>query len=65
MLSKSLKFSMFTAAMTELPEVGDTVQVSSLGRKATVLRVDRSKEEILVQAGNMKLKLKLAEIGVK
>jgi len=29
------------------------------------LRVDRSKEEILVQAGNMKLKLKLAEIGVK
>lgn len=54
-----------SAAMTELPEVGDTVQVSSLGRKATVLRVDRSKEEILVQAGNMKLKLKLAEIGVK
>ncbi|KAJ6887646.1 hypothetical protein NC652_028799 [Populus alba x Populus x berolinensis] len=63
--AKSLKFSMFTAAMTELPEVGDMVQVSSLGRKATVLRVDRSKEEILVQAGNMKLKLKLAEIGVK
>lgn len=54
-----------SAAMTELPEVGDMVQVSSLGRKATVLRVDRSKEEILVQAGNMKLKLKLAEIGVK
>lgn len=54
-----------SAAMTELPEVGDMVQVSSLGRKAKVLRVDRSKEEILVQAGNMKLKLKLAEIGVK
>ncbi|KAG5233608.1 endonuclease MutS [Salix suchowensis] len=53
------------AAMTEFPEVGDMVQVSSLGRKATVLRVDRSKEEILVQAGNMKLKLKLAEIGFK
>ncbi|KAJ6672972.1 DNA MISMATCH REPAIR PROTEIN MUTS FAMILY MEMBER [Salix viminalis] len=54
-----------SAAMTEFPEVGDMVQVSSLGRKATVLRVDRSKEEILVQAGNMKLKLKLAEIGFK
>ena len=56
---------MLAAAMTEFPEVGDMVQVSSLGRKATVLRVDRSKEEILVQAGNMKLKLKLAEIGFK
>ncbi|KAB5531484.1 hypothetical protein DKX38_018154 [Salix brachista] len=63
--AKSLNFSMLAAAMTEFPEVGDMVQVSSLGRKATVLRVDRSKEEILVQAGNMKLKLKLAEIGFK
>ncbi|XP_021652858.2 uncharacterized protein LOC110644409 isoform X3 [Hevea brasiliensis] len=48
---------------TELPQVGDTVYVSSLGRKATVLRVDQSKEEIVVQAGNMKLKLKLMDIG--
>lgn len=38
------------------------VFVSSLGKKATVLRVEPSKEEILVQAGNMKLKLKLGDI---
>ncbi len=54
---------LFTAVRTELPQVGDTVYVSSLGRKATVLRVDQSKEEIVVQAGNMKLKLKLMDIG--
>ncbi|XP_022762702.1 uncharacterized protein LOC111308555 isoform X3 [Durio zibethinus] len=48
--------------LTELPEVGDTVLVSSLGKKATVLRVDAYKEEIVVQAGNMKLKLKLIDV---
>lgn len=46
----------------ELPKVGNMVFVSSLGKKATVLRVEPSKEEILVQAGNMKLKLKLGDI---
>ncbi|KAK0593394.1 hypothetical protein LWI29_035943 [Acer saccharum] len=45
-----------------LPEVGDLVHVSSFGKKATVLRVDLSKEEILVQVGNMKLKLKLKDV---
>lgn len=55
---KRLNFSMFTAAMTKLREVGDVVKTSSLGRKATVLGVDPC---------NMKLKLKLkfTEIGVE
>jgi len=38
------------------------VHVSSLGKKVTVLKVDLSKGEIVVQAGNMKLKLKLTDI---
>lgn len=46
----------------ELPKVGNVVFVSSLGKKATVLKVEPSKEEIVVQAGNMKLKLKLDDI---
>eukprot|EP00257_Ricinus_communis_P025773 XP_025013187.1 uncharacterized protein LOC8262237 isoform X2 [Ricinus communis] len=51
-----------SSVRTELPQVGETVQVLSLGRKATILRVDQSKDEILVQAGNMKLILKLRDI---
>ncbi|GAV89442.1 MutS_V domain-containing protein [Cephalotus follicularis] len=47
---------------TKLPKTGDMVHVSSLGKKATVLRVELSKEEIVVQAGNMKLKLKLKDV---
>lgn len=38
------------------------VYVSSLGRRAAVLRVEPCKDEIVVQTGNMKLKLKLTEI---
>lgn len=48
--------------ITELPKVGDTVHVSSLGKRATVLKVDTSKEEIVVQAGIMKLKLKATDV---
>ncbi|XP_031382995.1 uncharacterized protein LOC116197109 [Punica granatum] len=47
---------------TVLPEVGSSVHVLSLGRQAMVLKVDPSKEEVVVQAGNMKLKLKLIDI---
>lgn len=47
---------------TELPKVGDTVLISSLGKRAAILKIDPSKEEIEVQAGNMKLKLKLADV---
>jgi len=46
---------------SELPAVGAMIHVPSLGRKATVLKVDCSKKEIVVQAGNMKMKLKLDE----
>ncbi|CAN1251217.1 Endonuclease MutS2, partial [Linum perenne] len=49
-------------SMWRLPKVGEMVQVSRLGRKATVLQVDPAREDIVVQAGNMKLKLKLADI---
>ncbi|GAU25362.1 hypothetical protein TSUD_217000 [Trifolium subterraneum] len=45
-----------------VPKVGDTVHVSSLGKKVTVLEVDSSKGEILVKAGIMKLKLKVTDI---
>ncbi|KAK4570953.1 hypothetical protein RGQ29_029706 [Quercus rubra] len=48
---------------SQLPKVGDMVYVSSLGRKGTVLRLEPSKDEIVVQTGNMKLKLKLIDIG--
>ncbi|KAK8466903.1 hypothetical protein PHAVU_008G188400 [Phaseolus vulgaris] len=44
------------------PKVGDTVHISSLGKKVTVLEVDSSKGEIVVQAGIMKLKLKLTDV---
>ncbi|KAM4068542.1 hypothetical protein ACB094_12G020800 [Castanea mollissima] len=46
----------------QLPKVGDMVYVSSLGRKGKVLRLEPSKDEIVVQTGNMKLKLKLTAI---
>ncbi|KAI9157709.1 hypothetical protein LWI28_026711 [Acer negundo] len=51
-----------TVKRNVLPEVGDLVHVSSFGKKATVVRVEPSKEEILVQVGNMKLKLKLKDV---
>lgn len=45
-----------------LPKVGDVIHVSSLGKKVTVLKVNSSKGELVVQAGIMKLKLKLTDI---
>ncbi|CAI8585759.1 unnamed protein product [Vicia faba] len=45
-----------------VPKVGDTVHVSALGKKMTVLKVDSSKGEVEVQAGIMKLKLKVTDI---
>ncbi|KAF7816603.1 Endonuclease MutS2 [Senna tora] len=56
------KFNQTLSEKSKLPRVGDVVHVSSIGKKVTVLRVDSSKEEIVVQAGNMKLKLKLTDI---
>ncbi|XP_009629933.1 uncharacterized protein [Nicotiana tomentosiformis] len=46
----------------KLPSVGDSVLVPSLNKQALVLKVDPSREELLVQAGNMKLKLKLTDV---
>ncbi|KAL6541465.1 hypothetical protein OROGR_010951 [Orobanche gracilis] len=51
-----------TEKQVELPKVGDMVNVPSLNRKATVLKLDPSKKEIVLQAGNLKLKLKLDDI---
>ncbi|KAL5568066.1 hypothetical protein UlMin_024641 [Ulmus minor] len=47
---------------SKLPKVGDTVHILSLRKNGTVLKVDLIKEELLVQAGNIKLKLKLTDI---
>ncbi|KAL1206575.1 DNA mismatch repair protein MSH1 [Cardamine amara subsp. amara] len=48
--------------LKKLPEVGNSVFVSSLRKKATVLNVEQSKKEILVQVGMMKMKVKLTDI---
>lgn len=50
------------AGSAKLPEVGDSVFVSSLGKKVTVLKVEQSKKEILVQVGIMKMKVKLTDV---
>ncbi|KAK7301021.1 hypothetical protein RJT34_11876 [Clitoria ternatea] len=55
-------FNQSSSDKLKLPNVGDMVHVSSLGKKVTVLKVDSSKGEIVVQAGNMKLKLKVTDI---
>lgn len=52
----------FAGKRAELPKVGASVHISSLGRKGTVLKVDLSKEEVVVQSGIMKLKLRLTDI---
>nr|GFC95138.1 DNA mismatch repair protein MutS, core [Tanacetum cinerariifolium] len=45
-------------------QLGDMVHVSKFNKKAVVLKVDPSKEEILVQLGNIKLKLTLADVVI-
>ncbi|KAK7372877.1 hypothetical protein VNO80_06267 [Phaseolus coccineus] len=55
-------FSQSSSDKSKPPKVGDTVHISSLGKKVTVLEVDSSKGEIVVQAGIMKLKLKLTDV---
>ncbi|XP_077233538.1 DNA mismatch repair protein MutS, type 2 isoform X2 [Tasmannia lanceolata] len=47
----------------KIPEVGNMVYVSALRKKVMVLKVEASKGEIIVQAGNMQLRLKLSDIG--
>ncbi|KAI3704814.1 hypothetical protein L1987_75043 [Smallanthus sonchifolius] len=48
--------------LEKLVKAGDTVHVSKFNKKASVLKVDPSKQEVLVQFGNIKLKLALADI---
>ncbi|KAL8210919.1 hypothetical protein R6Q57_005356 [Mikania cordata] len=48
----------------KLVKAGDTVHVPKFNKKATVLKVDHSKQELVVQFGNIKLKLTLADILV-
>ncbi|KAJ8536979.1 hypothetical protein K7X08_035380 [Anisodus acutangulus] len=51
-----------SAKRRKLPNVGDSVHVPSLNKQALVLKVYASREELLVQAGNMKLKIKLTDV---
>ncbi|CAN6317896.1 unnamed protein product [Urochloa humidicola] len=46
-------------------EVGDSVYVPKLKNQATVVKIDTSKNEVQVQAGMMKLKLKLQDVKVQ
>ncbi|XP_020582046.1 uncharacterized protein LOC110025737 isoform X2 [Phalaenopsis equestris] len=48
--------------LLRIPELGETIVVPSLGKEAVVLEVLASKGEILVQASNIKLRLKLKDI---
>ncbi|KAM3409015.1 hypothetical protein ACQJBY_001810 [Aegilops geniculata] len=48
-----------------IPEVGDLVYVPKLKNQATVVKIDSSKNEVQVQAGMMKLKLKLKDVKVQ
>ncbi|CAH9123382.1 unnamed protein product [Cuscuta epithymum] len=59
---KSLKPQVLAEKRPELPKVGDMVQVLSLGKKALVLKVDSSRGEVVIQAGNMRLKLKASDV---
>ncbi|RWR87753.1 endonuclease MutS2-like protein [Cinnamomum micranthum f. kanehirae] len=47
---------------TKIPKVGDLVHVFSLRKKATVLKVEPSRGEIIVQANNMKFRLNLTDV---
>ncbi|XP_073292865.1 uncharacterized protein [Primulina huaijiensis] len=60
--SKENNRRLLTEKKFKLPKIGDTVNVLSLNKKATVMQLDSSKGEIIVQAGNLKLKLKLSDI---
>lgn len=51
-----------TEKRMKIPKEGDVVQVPSLNQKAVVLKVEPLKEEILVQVGRMKMKLKLVDV---
>lgn len=55
-------FLLIAEKKLELPKAGDMVNVPSLNKRAAVLEVDSSRGEVVVQAGILKLKLKIADI---
>ncbi|VAH17235.1 unnamed protein product [Triticum turgidum subsp. durum] len=66
--TQNTNISMVTEANDEdggIPEVGDLVYVPKLKNQATVVKIDSSKNEVQVQAGMMKLKLKLKDVKVQ
>ncbi|KAK8963528.1 hypothetical protein KSP40_PGU005972 [Platanthera guangdongensis] len=58
-------FTCSSDKLVRIPLVGETVLVPSLYKEAVVLEILSSKGEILVQAGGMKLRLKLKDIVVR
>lgn len=64
---KNANFSylLFLDEEDRIPEVGDSVYVPKLKNQATVVKIDSSKNEVQVQAGMMKLKLKLQDVKVQ
>uniref|UniRef100_A0A0D9XLD2 DNA mismatch repair proteins mutS family domain-containing protein n=1 Tax=Leersia perrieri TaxID=77586 RepID=A0A0D9XLD2_9ORYZ len=69
-VKKAQNTNISTATTTEdeddgIPEVGDLVYVPKLRNEATVVKIDSSKNEVQVQAGIMKLKLKVKDVKIK
>nr|GEY16842.1 DNA mismatch repair protein MutS, core [Tanacetum cinerariifolium] len=58
------KMASFSKRSSKVVKAGDMVHVSKFNKKVAMLKVDPSKEEILVQLGNMKLKLTLADVVI-
>uniref|UniRef100_A0A0E0M9J8 DNA mismatch repair proteins mutS family domain-containing protein n=1 Tax=Oryza punctata TaxID=4537 RepID=A0A0E0M9J8_ORYPU len=66
--AQNTNISMATTTEDEddgIPEVGDLVYVPKLRNEATVVKIDTSKNEVQVQAGIMKLKLKLKDVEIQ
>ncbi|KQJ97440.1 hypothetical protein BRADI_3g30757v3 [Brachypodium distachyon] len=67
-MAQNTNSSMATEANDEdggIPEVGDLVYVPKLKNQATVVKIDSSKNEVQIQAGMMKLKLKLKDVVIQ
>jgi dsDNA-specific endonuclease/ATPase MutS2 len=56
---------LYVGAEDGIPEVGDLVYVPKLRNQATVVKIDPSKDELQVQAGMMKLKLKYKDVRIQ
>jgi dsDNA-specific endonuclease/ATPase MutS2 len=56
---------LYLGAEDGIPEVVDLVYVPKLRNQATVIKIDPSKDELQVQAGMMKLKLKYKDVRIQ